>query len=91
MTKRNDNTRNKDTSKATQARRRRVVMIGKSGIIRCFDSIKEASDMTGIPSSHICLNCRGKSSWAGGYQFRYYENEIQQRKSIKGNDSGIGV
>jgi len=73
----NDYTRNKDTSKATQARRRRVVMMGKSGIIRSFDSIKEASELTGIPSSHICRNCRGQLSWAGGYQFRYYEDEIQ--------------
>lgn len=66
-------TRNTDTSKATAARLRAVVMTDPKGRKRKFGSIKEASDTLGIPSSHICRNCRGQLSWAGGYQFNYLD------------------
>lgn len=66
--------KNCDTSKATKARLRAVVMTDQKGNKTEFSSIKEASEATGIPSSHICRNCRGQLSWAGGYQFRYLKH-----------------
>lgn len=62
-----------DTSRATAARRRPVVTIDSDGDPLLFRSIKEASDALGIPSSHICRNCRGQQPFAGGYQFKYVD------------------
>lgn len=77
-----------DTSKATAARMRPVAMTDAKGETRVFRSIKEASEATGIPSSHICRNCRKQLSWAGGYQFRYLET---MAKIIKTDGKEINV
>jgi hypothetical protein len=53
---------------------RRVIQINESNqIINKFNSIKEASEKTGI--SHISSVCRGKQKTAGGYIWKYIEEK----------------
>ena len=64
---------NKDTHRAIEARKRKVVMITLYGS-EVFDSIKEASIRTGFYQSAICNCCRRKQGQTGGVTFRYLEN-----------------
>jgi len=53
---------------------RSVIQINESNqIINKFNSIKEASEKTGI--SHISSVCRGKQKTAGGYIWKYFEEQ----------------
>lgn len=53
-------------------RHRRVIQKDMSGNeIRMFDSIKEASDITGCHTSCIIKTCKGEQSHAGGFLWEY--------------------
>lgn len=55
--------------------KKKIVQLDKNNnIISHFESIKEASDATGIPSTNICFCCKGKSITAGGFIWRYEKN-----------------
>lgn len=65
--------RNHDTRKASEARKRKVVMVSYKGARQVFSSIKEASDATGLYQSAICRCCRGDLEYTGGFRFYYLE------------------
>lgn len=62
---------NKDTCRASESRKRKVVMISYNGTETKFASIKEASQATGLYMSKICACCRGKQVFTGGFRFKY--------------------
>lgn len=45
------------------------------GLINTFLTGKEASEKTGISASSICNCCKGKRKTAGGYRWKYVEEE----------------
>jgi len=59
------------TINASEARKRKVVMISRIGKRTVFNSIKEASEMTGLHEPCICRCCRSKQGRTGGVTFRY--------------------
>lgn len=69
--------RNHDTSKANEARKRKVKAIIGINQSVVYNSIKEASMSTGIHGSRICRCCKGKQGRAAGIRFQYvnYDNE----------------
>lgn len=63
------------------------IVLGKKAIIQYdknynliskFNSIKEASKETGIPSSNICSCCKGKVITAGEFIWRYEKSEFHR-------------
>lgn len=49
-----------------------VVQLDKNGnFISEYKSISEASKKLGISSSKICICCKGKRKYTGGYKFKY--------------------
>lgn len=62
---------NHDTRKASEARKRKVVMISQSGKQTAFESIKEASMKTGICKPCICRCCKGKQGASFGFRLKY--------------------
>lgn len=73
--------RNEDTTAATRARQRKVVMISRYGIEDVYPSIKVAARRTGFFESEICQCCKGKRNDVRGYEFKYYEQFKQERNS----------
>lgn len=63
--------RNFDTTHATKARLRPVIMTSYKGKETFFSSIKEASEKTGLHRPCICRCCRGTQEYTGGFKFRY--------------------
>lgn len=51
--------------------------LDKKELIRIFNSIKEAMDVTGIRDSQICANCKNKTSSAGVYFWKYTDFEYK--------------
>jgi hypothetical protein len=43
----------------------------KKTLIKTFNSVKEAMDLTGISDSKICMVCKGKRNHTGGYFWKY--------------------
>lgn len=43
----------------------------KKTLIKTFNSVKEAMDLTGISDSKICMVCKGKRNQTGGYFWKY--------------------
>lgn len=41
-----------------------------------YESLKEVTEKTGIPHSHIPCCCRGRRNTAGGYHWEYVECEV---------------
>lgn len=62
-----------DTSHATEARKRKVVMITGFNDRTVFSSIKEAAEQTGLFESCICRCCKGQLGRTGGARFKYYD------------------
>lgn len=61
---------------AQAARQRSVMQFTKNNQpINVFPSSAEASRMTGVCQSNITLACQGKYKTAGGYIWKYYEEE----------------
>ena len=60
-----------DTTRASEARKRKIVMISKNGIRKEFDSIKDAAKETGLHEPCICRCCKGKQGLTGGLRFVY--------------------
>ena len=63
--------RNHDTRKASESRKRKVVMISYKGSEQVFQSIKDAANATGLYESAICRCCRGNLKYTGGFRFKY--------------------
>lgn len=60
--------------KAVNSRKRSVSQFEKTGkLIKNYESATVASKETGIFSSSITLACKGKYKTAGGYIWKYYE------------------
>jgi group I intron endonuclease len=56
---------------------RKVVQLSKSGeYMAIFNTIKEASSVTGASQGHIGSCCTGGRKTTGGYRWEYYENYI---------------
>lgn len=70
---------NKDTRKASEARKRKIVMV--SGLVtKVFSSIREASEITGCHEPAIFRCCNGKQGKTCGVTFRYFEDFGRFRK-----------
>lgn len=55
-------------------RKKRVHQIGPHGeIVKSYDSVIEASEMTGVNRSSIAKCCRGEYSLAGSYHWKYQD------------------
>lgn len=65
--------RNHDTRNASEARKRKVVMVSYRGARQVFSSIKDASEATGLYQSAICRCCRGGLKYTGGFRFYYLD------------------
>ena len=58
-------------------------------LINEFNSLKEASEKTGIARSTICNCCNNKSKTAGGYKWSYSKDIPQELKESKGQKKQI--
>lgn len=63
--------KNKDTTMATMARLRAIVVFVSDQKIARFNSIKECSTALGVPSSRICEYAKSGRVYRKGYQFKY--------------------
>lgn len=61
--------------KIAEKKKKKVQMVDsiENNILQTFNSLKEAQEKTGIPSSSISCACTGKQKTAGGYRWRFYE------------------
>lgn len=63
--------------------KRKVILLSLNNtLVDTFNSITEASEHTGVPSSNICKACKGMYKSAGGYKWMYkedYEDYIEQQ------------
>lgn len=50
----------------------------KKTLIKTFNSVKEAMQSTGISDSKICMVCKGKRNYTGGYFWRYTEFDYKK-------------
>lgn len=59
--------------KIAEKHRKRVCKIDtvQETVVTTYQSIKEASELTGIPVSSICCACRGRQKTAGGFIWKY--------------------
>lgn len=60
-----------NTFHASEARKRKVVMISLNGKRTEFNSIKEAAKETGLHEPCICRCCKGEQYMTGGFRFSY--------------------
>lgn len=60
---------------AIKDNRRKVVHYNSNGeYITTYDSLLDASKVTGLPVGNICGNCQGRLKQVSGNQFRYFED-----------------
>ena len=53
-------------------RKRAVLKLSADGILlKRYETLDEASRITGINAAHICDVCKGKRNLAGGYLWKY--------------------
>ena len=64
-----------------KGRSRQVAQIGADREIRVFNSIKEASCITRVSLSSICLTCQGKQHQAGGYKWKYIDELTEEERT----------
>lgn len=59
-----------------------VIQLTLNGIVlNEYKTGKEASEKTGVSRSCICLCCKGKRPYSGGYQWKYKTKENENDKS----------
>lgn len=51
---------------------RQIEQLHKGKIKKVFDSVKQASEVTGVDASSIVRSCKGKQKTAGGYMWKYH-------------------
>lgn len=65
------NVGNRDTWRASLARRRKVNAIYLNGRKVQYSSLKQCSQDLGIHVVTICNCCRGRQKYSGGFRFEY--------------------
>lgn len=63
--------RNTDTTKATESRKKAVMAFLGNKKIGYYRSLKECSAAIGVPSSKICEYARSGRIYKGGLAFKY--------------------
>lgn len=72
----------KDISETLKYHNRKIFQYDKNGnTIKSYNTLKEASELSGIAKSSISNACRGKIKSAGGFLWRYEDN-LNPRNNI---------
>lgn len=71
--------RRENVKKATAARKKPVICI-ETGVI--YESATEAARQVGAQQGKICMVCRGQRNKAGGYHWKYYNEEEENEQNL---------
>ena len=71
------NTQHALTNNLTTPHFKKVGQFLNGTMVQAFNSIKEASETTGILDKHIPSVCRKRKRSAGGYEWKYLDNNLQ--------------
>jgi hypothetical protein len=58
----------------------------KKTLIKIFNSVKEAMELTKISDSKICMVCKGKRNHAGGYFWKYTDFDYENIENPDGKE-----
>ena len=68
----------KEKLSKSSAKKRKVICV-ETGVV--YDSMREAAETMGTPASNVGSVCRGKTKTAGGYSWKYMEENGNEQKS----------